>query len=813
MINIHRIYTFLLFTLLSPSLIAAPAGVNWQWENPKPQGNGLNSIASNADGSKMIAVGALGTILTSSDSGANWVVQASGTRETLKKVLMASNTGIVYAVGDRGTIISSPSSSFTSWSVNESNVSDNLKGISWNESLTDSVFVAVGGFKGVILTNDGTSNSWTAQTVPDGAGRLMSVAWSPVLKLFAAVSLSKKVITSPDGVDWTLQDYTASSGFRDVIWDSSARQFVAVGLSGIVATSSNGTDWAEQELGATNLLFSITQLGSDLVIAGGGHVFISRDGGIDWEAIVLPFTGVYDVLGNGANLLAVTNGGILTSSADSGVNWTDILPVTRLSNRPLTDIVWNGTRFVVASNSGYTLSSTDGSNWQKNDSPAPRQITWDGSRFVGVTGTSVFFSDDGLSWTKETIVPTNGNASSVVYGISWNGTNYIVVGASGYIITSPDAAGNNWTIQASDTTENLHSINSDGPVDIAVGNGGTMLISSDSGVSWDAISLPMGGAYFSALAWSGSAYVAVGQYGSIFLSSDSGESWTQQDAPGNNNLESAYWDGTQFIISGSVGRTFTSANGRDWVEQNNVTTSRLNAIAGDGNRLVAVGLNGTIVSSSPSYTIGGSVTGLNGSLVLQNNDGNNLLVSADGSFRFSTALGDTDSYSVSVFSQPSTQLCEVTNATGTVNSNDVTDVSVSCADIPSYTVGGSVTGLSGELVLQNNAGNNLVVSANGTFNFTNSLISGSDYVVTIVAAPATQTCVLSNASGSVTEADVTDVAVACTDNAATTPPAAEKPPGGDTALEKKPSKSSGGAFDVYWLLAMLCGLVFCRRPA
>jgi hypothetical protein len=82
-----------------------------------------------------------------------------------------------------------------------------------------------------------------------------------------------------------------------------------------------------------------------------------------------------------------------------------------------------------------------------------------------------------------------------------------------------------------------------------------------------------------------------------------------------------------------------------------------------------------------------------------------------------------------------------------------------------YTVGGTVTGLTGlGLVLENNAGNNLPISAAGAFTFTASLASGAAYAVTVVTQPSspTQNCVVRNGSGTVGTANVTTVAVVCT---------------------------------------------------
>ena len=159
------------------------------------------------------------------------------------------------------------------------------------------------------------------------------------------------------------------------------------------------------------------------------------------------------------------------------------------------------------------------------------------------------------------------------------------------------------------------------------------------------------------------------------------------------------------------------------------------------------------------YTIGGAVSGLSGTgLVLQDNGGNNLSVSANGAFTFSKSIYSGSPYSVTVFAQPTGQFCSVTNGSGTASAN-VTNVQIACLNL--YTIGGSVSGLAGTgLVLQDNGGNNLSVSANGAFTFTNSVASGSSYSVTVLADPTGQFCSVTNSSGTAS-ANVTNVQVAC----------------------------------------------------
>jgi hypothetical protein len=81
---------------------------------------------------------------------------------------------------------------------------------------------------------------------------------------------------------------------------------------------------------------------------------------------------------------------------------------------------------------------------------------------------------------------------------------------------------------------------------------------------------------------------------------------------------------------------------------------------------------------TPTYTIGGTISGLTGTVVLQNNGGDNYSTSTNGSFVFATALNNSASYSVTVSSQPTGQTCTIGGGTGTVSSANVTSVTVNC---------------------------------------------------------------------------------------------------------------------------------------
>ena len=173
----------------------------------------------------------------------------------------------------------------------------------------------------------------------------------------------------------------------------------------------------------------------------------------------------------------------------------------------------------------------------------------------------------------------------------------------------------------------------------------------------------------------------------------------------------------------------------------------------------------------PTYSVGGTVTGLTGTgLALQNNGTDTLAVAADGSFTFATQIAEGGTYAVTVSSQPTGQTCTVANGSGTIATADVTDVAVTCSSSLTHSVGGTVFGLTGTgLVLANNYTDTLAVTADGPFTFATELAEGETYSVKIANRPSGQGCTITNGSGTIGTVDVTDVSVICYDGVPVTP--------------------------------------------
>jgi hypothetical protein len=189
------------------------------------------------------------------------------------------------------------------------------------------------------------------------------------------------------------------------------------------------------------------------------------------------------------------------------------------------------------------------------------------------------------------------------------------------------------------------------------------------------------------------------------------------------------------------------------------------SVSGGSGTVGVADVTSVVVNCAPgTYTIGGTVSGLNGTVVLQDNGGNDLTLTGNGSFAFSQTLADTAAYAVTVKTQPGypprAQTCAISGGTGNVAGANVTTVSVTCTT-NTYSIGGSVTGLSGTLVLKDNGGDDLTLGASGGFTFATKVASGSTYAVTVGTQPSGQTCTVSSGSGTVANANVTGVSVSC----------------------------------------------------
>ncbi|MFL9871882.1 lactonase family protein [Paraburkholderia megapolitana] len=171
------------------------------------------------------------------------------------------------------------------------------------------------------------------------------------------------------------------------------------------------------------------------------------------------------------------------------------------------------------------------------------------------------------------------------------------------------------------------------------------------------------------------------------------------------------------------------------------------------------------VNAPKTYTVGGTVSGLgtSASVTLLDNGSDATTVAANGVFTFPTALQGSASWNVTIGTQPAGETCVVSSASGTQIAANVTGVTVTCSPNPTYSIGGTVSGLrtGASVALQDNGSDTLTVATNGSFVFVTQLLSGAAYNVTVSTQPAGETCTVTKGSDTVSAANVTSVSVTC----------------------------------------------------
>ncbi|MDR0965468.1 MAG: hypothetical protein LBM75_03005, partial [Myxococcales bacterium] len=166
-----------------------------------------------------------------------------------------------------------------------------------------------------------------------------------------------------------------------------------------------------------------------------------------------------------------------------------------------------------------------------------------------------------------------------------------------------------------------------------------------------------------------------------------------------------------------------------------------------------------IACTTDTYELAVNVSGLSGSGFTLSNAGTAYPIAANGETVL-TSLASGTTYGVTVSAQPIApdQLCTITNPAGTIQDAKIT-VQIAC--VASYALAVNVTGLVGDALTLSNAGNDYPIAVDGEHVLA-FFVSGTAYDVAISAQPTSpwQTCSLTNASGTITDAMVV-VEIAC----------------------------------------------------
>lgn len=271
-------------------------------------------------------------------------------------------------------------------------------GVAWSPEL--SLFVAVSNTSPdanqVMTSPTGLGGTWAA--TPAAAVRnWRGISWSPELGLFVAVAnatVGNRVMTSPDGINWTLRASADDTlAWRSVIWSKELGLFVAAAETSAlnnIMTSPDGINWTIRAAPLARQWYNVAyspSLGRFVICgngsSGGNGRTLYSDDGINWTAVVVP------------NL----------TSDYAGAAWSPILGIFVLG------------QISAGADNFRFLTSNDGTAWTARPfvpsiGLTNNAIVWEPlSRafftFASSGNNSMATSPDGINWTQRAFINTN----------------------------------------------------------------------------------------------------------------------------------------------------------------------------------------------------------------------------------------------------------------------------------------------------------------------------------------------------------------------------------------------------------------------
>ena len=359
---------------------------------------------------------------------------------------------IYIAVGDNGTIVSSPNG--IAWTVLGSGTTANLNSIAFDGNTT---YVAVGDNGVVVVSTNGIN--WG----PGTSGiltQLRSVAWSEDLNLFVAVGTNGVIISSPDGLNWTTRTSGTSVQLNTVAWIPTVwtvggwdtplppwaySYMVAAGENGVLLTSADGITWVAQVSGLTTAINCVSWDGYGVIAVGADGKFIASYDGIVWTLEASGVTNqlngscagqyVSVMVGDDGTILRTTNNVSATQDESQVVSqlksvtysiYLNLFVAVGQSGMIMTSSIENPTQtFTAVSDAGYITSSYDGNVWsvgsiiQANFSPRAVDQGLDASGMnisLIVVGTQKYATDEPSHnrWDEVAQIFVSSNATGAI---------------------------------------------------------------------------------------------------------------------------------------------------------------------------------------------------------------------------------------------------------------------------------------------------------------------------------------------------------------------------------------------------------------
>jgi len=574
---------------------------DWFWKNPLPQGNDINALCS-AGGGVLYGVGDFGTVIKSTNNGSNWFLLDTPTTIEL--------SGVSFLTPDRGRIVGEGGVILETTDGGETWMERTLASGTtlYSVSFSDPEIGTAVGYPGIVLRTTDGGSTWQQQ-LAGGGDHLYAVQFIDAKK--GTIVGSQGVIfgTTNGGKAWSRQVDSTTRDLYSVSFPDSIRGF-AVGENGLILhTSDEGKNWKPQQSGTVYALKSVSFSDpyNGTIVGESNTILATTNGGATWvpqlSGILASFAAALQM--DGMTAVAAGLSGIAVKTTDGGVSWSKR---SVGSTAPLYGVsLFDPVRAIAVGLAGTVLTTSNGgASWISQSSGVSSNLEAiasfgvDTALAVGENGTLIRTEDGGLNWTDlsfpfvggmtfwysgvafspsgnaiivgkvDSLVPTwppRGEQFSVMLwskdgGRSWtrsmiraapneqllrpwlfsvafvDSNSAVAVGEGGTVIRSTDC-GLSWELLPSGTTDTLNSVafsKTSVGTGTAVGEGeGTVLWTTDGGLTWGRVQLP-GQTLQSVSYGDGIFATAVGDNGSIFYSHSGGKSWTLTSLTGSNRL-------------------------------------------------------------------------------------------------------------------------------------------------------------------------------------------------------------------------------------------------------------------------------------
>ena len=487
------------------TILTSADGGRWSAATGIPSA-GLRAVAARPG---LVAVGGSSGALVTSSDGLAWTPRAAGTAGNLWGGTAIGPT--VVLSGKAATVIASDDSA--TWRpvpIRPRPTDDQAspRPFLWQMAANGSRLVAVGDFGSVL---EGSLTGLRA--VPSPTDEILrGVAFRADVGV--AVGSGGVILRSAARGRWVRVPSPTTVDLRGVAVTS--RGFVAVGDEGTVVTSSEGRSWRLRVSAMPCTLLSVAHGPSGFVAVGGsGRVLMSTDG-TAWRAVPRPTPeDLYGVAHGPGGYVAVGAAGVVLRSPD-GVAWTRAGLPSRLN---LHAVAWDGHGYLAGGDRGRLFASVNGRRWRRVPFTAfhsIRDFATEGDVTVVAGAGTIGRHRAGGPWTLEPV-----GFGKFQTSVTAGGDRFVIVGHNGTASVSTDS-GRTWTAGRTGVEVNLDRVVFAGGWFVATGEG--RALRSRDGLAWRPLALPAARSIRS-IAVDGPLLVAVGDGGVVLRSDDGGRRW------------------------------------------------------------------------------------------------------------------------------------------------------------------------------------------------------------------------------------------------------------------------------------------------